>query len=70
MLCNASVVHMYVYMLYRPSLVGGSSHHLVTLTMKEDDDVENFLTTWEKKLDDIYITSSLEVHGLFIVIQT
>ena len=32
----------------------------VTLTLKEEDDVHNFITTWEKKLDDT-ITSGLDI---------
>ena len=35
-------------------------HAYVTLTMKEEEDVDNFLTTWEKKLDDT-ITSGLDI---------
>ena len=32
----------------------------VTLTLKEEDDVHNLITTWEKKLDDT-ITSGLDI---------
>ena len=35
-------------------------HAYVTFTMKEEEDVDNFLTTWEKKLDDT-ITSGLDI---------
>ena len=40
---------------YEPQTDAAQVHTLrayVTLTMKEEDDVDNFLTTWQKKLDD------------------
>ena len=48
---------------YEPQTDAAQVHTLrayVTFTMKEEDDVDNFLTTWEKKLDDT-ITSGLDI---------
>ena len=48
---------------YEPKTDAAQVHTLrayVTFTMKEEDDVDNFLTTSEKKLDDT-ITSGLDI---------
>ena len=48
---------------YEPRSYATQGHTLcayITFTMKEENDVDDFLTTWEKKLDDT-MTSGLDI---------